>query len=187
MKPTWQALKAEFHRIVPEKTTSFNSPATEQELQNLETNLGCILPDDFKNYLRVFNGQIDHNPLVAYHSFLSTSNLLAHWQMLMDIFGNEPAIAHVKENKVKPVLWLAKWIPFAKNEDGSSQLCIDLNPGKNGVYGQIILLHFGQDLTLDDVVISNSFAEFSHELLHRLQTEQYTLEEGDINFDDYWV
>jgi cell wall assembly regulator SMI1 len=112
---------------------------------------------------------------------------LAHWQMLMDNWSNEPPIAHIKENKVKPMFWVAKWIPFAENEGGSSQLCIDLNPGKNGIYGQVLQLRFGQDLEADEVVIANSFREFSHELLKRLQTGDFVIEDDNINFEDFWI
>jgi cell wall assembly regulator SMI1 len=190
MKTTWQAIKGELSRIAPHKAASLNRPAMEQELQDVETKLDCILPDDFKDYLRIFNGQkeVDYlNPLFAYQSFLSTSNLLTHWQMLMDNWSNEPPIAHIKENKVKSMFWTAKWIPFAENEGGSSQLCIDLNPGKNGIYGQVLQLHFGQDLEADEVVIANSFSEFSQELLKRLQTGNFMIEDDYINFEDYWI
>lgn len=67
-------------------------------------------------------------------------------------------------------------------------LVIDLNPGINGTYGQILQLWAGQDLEDDEVVVAGSFEEFSEKILEYLQKEKMTIsDENIIEFDDFWL
>lgn len=155
----------------PEIAASVNPPADAEAIAALESRLGVSLPEAFKAYLATMDGQ---NALGDLHGFVGDDRLLpiaeiiALMDQMSDLFGDEEPLAHIKENKVRPVLWDPLWVPFGAF-DGAPRLILDLHPGSNGTVGQVVQTWPGADLESDDLVIAASFADFSADLLRDLK------------------
>lgn len=189
MQNSWTQIKEILSRISNNIGNSFNKPASNDEIVLLETVLKQTLPDSFKDYLLTFNGQRDDNYntfFIGYNCLLSIDRIIETWKMQMDLFGEEDKIDWIKENKVLPVIWDKGWIPFTDFE-ANTRIAIDLNPGKNGTYGQIIQIWPGQDLETDNIVIAESFENFSKEILKRLIDNNYEYKDQAITFADNWI
>jgi cell wall assembly regulator SMI1 len=84
-------------------------------------------------------------------------------------------------------LWDNLWIPFAEF-NASSRLILDLNAGKNGQNGQVILLYPGVDTESDEMVVAISFDNFGKEFLRRLKNNEFEIDDGNsIQFADRWI
>ncbi|MCP3684750.1 MAG: molybdenum cofactor biosysnthesis protein MoeA, partial [bacterium] len=59
MKETWDQIEEFLKKHVPSVIETLNNPATEEELCQLEAEIGNTLPKDFRDYLLVHNGQDD--------------------------------------------------------------------------------------------------------------------------------
>lgn len=181
----WQQIIQEIVKINPAIQDSLNPPATPAQIQQLTDFFGVALPDSFKDYLRVCNGQ-NHQDyqhlLLGYQAFLSVEEILEMAKMQYDLFGDEPSIDFLTENKIQPVYWDKKWIAFTDYE-ASNRLVIDFHAGKNGLNGQILQLSPEADLQADETVISVSFDEFSQKILATLQAQDYHLNDDVIEID----
>lgn len=184
----WRTILQEINRIV-NRNREVNKPATIEEIKYLEKSLEINLPDSFKNYLLIFNGQPNGDneilPLIGYNNFLSIEEIIKTWNMMNELFADEEPIDWVNENKIKPVIWSSKWIPFTDFE-GSPRLVIDLDPGKNGAIGQIFCCYPGMDYEAAELV-SDSFEGFSNEILYRLKQNIVDLDDGIIGFTDNFI
>ncbi|QAV19438.1 SMI1/KNR4 family protein [Paenibacillus chitinolyticus] len=107
-------------------------PAAEEEIQRLERTLQVTLPTAFRDYLSIMNGQHDEIPFIGYNCFLSIADIIETWSMMNELFEDEEQVDWVNEDRIKPVIWSNKWIPFTDFE-ASSRLILDLDPGKNGI------------------------------------------------------
>lgn len=176
----WQQIHHELSIISPEIGASFNHGATEAQLIELEKMIGQTLPEDFKDYLRLFNGQNNQDILfVGYNSLLSIEKIIAFYQMKMDLFADEPPIDWITVNKIQPMIWDKGWLPFADFE-ASNQLVLDLNPAQSGTFGQIISMSSGIDYQSDEIVVATDFREFSEQILALLKAKNFILQEGII-------
>ncbi len=161
-----------------------NPPATTKEIDDLETMLGVALPPAFKDYLLVLNGQKYENlPLLGYNYFLSINDIIKTWSMMNELFEDEDPIDWVVEDKIKPLYWSEKWIPFTDFE-ASKRLILDFNPGKSGIVGQIFFYQPGMDY---QEIVASSFDEFTAEILSRLNQKEYSVDEEVIEFEDIYI
>ncbi|MCL1791255.1 MAG: SMI1/KNR4 family protein [Peptococcaceae bacterium] len=193
VKEIWGKISGQIKIISPKTHSTLNVPATKEELDSLSQALNTQLPSGFCEYLSSFNGQnsggaygFEHNyPFLGYNYFLPVQRILETWQMMNNLFEDEPPIDWIKENKIKPVIWSPLWIPFTDYE-ASRQLILDLGPGKNGTYGQVFALFPGMDYEGEeeeyDVIIASSFEEFSNHILKRLSAKEFSLEDDIIKF-----
>lgn len=186
MKNIWKEIKKEMEQISPKIYNSLNKPASKTEIDFLEKELNLILPESFKDYLSVCNGQ-NHNQVtcfIGYNPFLTITEIISDWKMMNGLFLEDKPIDFITENKVKPLIWSDKWIPFS-NFESSNRLIIDLNSGKNGIDGQIIGLYTGCDLEANDIVISESFEEFGLKVLKTLKNREFEMEDGVLECE--WI
>ncbi|WP_289136953.1 SMI1/KNR4 family protein [uncultured Brevibacillus sp.] len=178
----WDNILKQIQTISQPIFSTVNPPATEDEITLLENTLAVQLPMCFRNYLSMFNGQQEQEPFIGYNSFLSIPAIIETWSMMNDLFEDEEQVDWIDEDRIKPLIWSKKWIPFTDFE-GSTHLILDLDPGKNGVSGQIFKYHSGMSY---QKVIANSFEEFSNEILKRLQANRITYTDGVITFEDLY-
>jgi len=188
MNETWLQIGKILSAIAPEIAQTLNLPASQDQVSSLEQRLDVSLPESFKSYLLTFDGQhLDYlMPLLGYNCFLSIKEIIEFWEMQVSTFEDEEIISHLTENKVKPMFWNKKWIPISDFE-ASNRLILDLDPGKNGLSGQIIKHYPGVDLESNEIVVANSFDEFSKEILKRLSENKFKINDGVIEFDDYLI
>ena len=181
----WQKIQQSLLAIVPSIGESFQKPAEESQIKALEDAVTQPLPESFKEYLRTFNGQAQSdspNYFMGYNLLLPTDEIIETYQMLVEDFEGESIADELNPNKIQPVLWDKGWIPFTDFE-ATTRICIDLNPATNGVKGQVIMLYPGIDYQSDEVVLANSFEEFTQKIWNILDAKDYSFEEGIIEQD----
>ena len=181
----WQKIQQSLFAIAPTIGESFQKPAEESQIKALEDAVAQPLPESFKEYLRTFNGQMQSdspNYFMGYNLLLPTDEIIETYQMLVEDFEGESIADELNPNKIQPVLWDKGWIPFTDFE-ATTRICIDLNPATNGVKGQVIMLYPGIDYQSDEVVLANSFEEFTQKIWNILDAKDYSFEEGIIEQD----
>ena len=181
----WQKIQQSLLAIVPSIGESFQKPAEESQIKALEDAVAQPLPESFKEYLRTFNGQAQSDSphyFMGYNLLLPTDEIIETYRMLVEDFERESIADELNPNKIQPVLWDKGWIPFTDFE-ATTRICIDLNPATNGVKGQVIMLYPGIDYQSDEVVLANSFEEFTQKIWNILDAKDYSFEEGIIEQD----
>lgn len=181
----WQKIQQSLFAIAPSIGESFQKPAEESQIKALEDAVAQPLPESFKEYLRTFNGQAQSdspNYFMGYNLLLPTDEIIETYRMLVEDFEGESIADELNPNKIQPVLWDKGWIPFTDFE-ATTRICIDLNPATNGVKGQVIMLYPGIDYQSDEVVLANSFEEFTQKIWNILDAKDYSFEEGIIEQD----
>ena len=181
----WQKIQQSLLAIAPSIGESFQKPAQENQIKALEDVVAQPLPESFKEYLRTFNGQTQSDSphyFMGYNLLLPTDEIIETYQMLVEDFEGESIADELNPNKIQPVLWDKGWIPFTDFEV-TTRICIDLNPAANGVKGQVIMLYPGIDYQSDEVVLANSFEEFTQKIWNILDAKDYSFEEGIIEQD----
>jgi cell wall assembly regulator SMI1 len=189
----WTEIVNQVAALSPRVVASVNPPATADAIVALERRVGAPLPDDFKQYLALMDGQNDlgrDHPLIGFNRLLPVAHIIEAIDMQRFHFGDEDRIEWITENKIQPVMWDSRWVPFSDFE-GSPRLILDLHPGRNGAYGQVWQNWPGRDLEDDGTVIAPTFAEFSAELLRRLTTRSVVVDDdGILSFargGHYWL
>jgi cell wall assembly regulator SMI1 len=181
----WTEIVNQIVALSPGVLATVNPPATADAIDALERRIGAPLPDDFKQYLAVMNGQNDlgrDHPLIGFNRFLSISDIIETMDMQRFHFGYEDRIEWMTENKIQPVMWDSRWVPFSDFE-GSPRLILDLHPGRNGTCGQVWQDWPSRDREDDGTVIAPTFAAFSTELLRRLTTRNVAVDDdGRLSF-----
>ena len=181
----WQKIQQSLLAIAPSIGKSFQKPAEESQIKALEDAIVQPLPESFKEYLRTFNGQAQSDSphyFMGYNLLLPTDEIIETYQMLVEDFEGESIADELNPNKIQPVLWDKGWIPFTDFE-ATTRICIDLNPATNGVKGQVIMLYPGIDYQSDEIVLANSFEEFTQKIWNILDAKDYSFEEGIIEQD----
>lgn len=131
--------------------------ASEAAIQRAEKALGVALPDDFRaSYKRHDGGGSEY--ILEGREFLSLEGIVRQWRIWKDLYdsgtfedtNSEPA------RGVKDDWWNPKWIPFTYDGSGNHH-CIDLDPGKGGRLGQVILMWHDSE---ERPVEAKSFSDF---------------------------
>lgn len=133
----WKDIESWFKENAPIILDSLGDGASDQQINEFETSIGTMLPNDYKESLRIHNGD------VYFHSYnyLSIDRALKKWSMMTELNqdgtfeGNE--VEGAERGLIQNAWWHSKWIPFAE-DSGGNMLCIDMAPGINGTKGQII-------------------------------------------------
>jgi cell wall assembly regulator SMI1 len=171
----WKKFVGWLEENAPELLATMQKGAKEKELEDLEKHLGAALPQDFKTYLRLCNGQESNSEAMFYGGeLLSIREIKNVWDIWKEHSTNGVFDQNVAEAGVgvHEVWWDTSWIPFLLTETGDNE-CIDLNPAKNGTRGQIIKVwHDDQERR----VSHKSFTAWLEDLIDQIET-------GNIVFD----
>jgi len=158
---------------------TLNNPASQHDLEQLESSIGQELPKDFKEFYSIHNGQKwTHLNLFDGDRLLPLDEILQEWNtwnsVLPDInevtqkqFG-EP-VTSTPELGIKNDWWNKSWIPVTSNGCGDNY-CIDLDPTNEGTKGQIIrMLHDDANREL----IASSFSAWISKYVDDLESGVY--------------
>lgn len=179
MKKSWQKIEGWININHPTMIETLNLGATNQELFHLETILGNRLPEDFKAFLSIHNGQTwTHLKLFNGDRLLAIEDIINDWTswntVLPDIdtdcksmFGE--AAKSSPQKGIKDDWWNPSWVPITSDGSGDS-FCIDLDPTSEGTIGQIIrMYHDDPERTL----VSSSFSEWIYNYIEDLENNVY--------------
>jgi cell wall assembly regulator SMI1 len=179
MKDLWEALERWAGAQIPELVQGFRPEATDKRLDALERHVGFRLPEDFRRFYRVHDGQAEGAPGLIYGMPLLPLEALARrWDEWAEIAAtwtdNEFEVCKAGA-KIRPVFAIRGWLPFA-HDWGGNHLGLDLDPDREGVPGQVI--NFGRD-EQEKYMIASSFRGFVSWLVHLLQAGNFRISRTD--------
>lgn len=142
MRREWERLEHWLSANWPDGLADLNPPATDEEIADLQTQLGVTLPPDVIEFLKVHNGQGNRaGGLLDNSEFLSTHAIVDQWKVWKGLLdsGDFNGITSNPEKGIRSDWWNPKWIPITHN-GGGDHYCIDLAPADGGVVGQVITM-----------------------------------------------
>lgn len=178
---TLTAIKTLLANEYPELNASLNPPATEADISRLETTTGLTLPDELKQLYRLHNGESGDAGLFFGLPFISIEEALSEWKVWESLADStatlDSSIISVPSNHIKEQYVNTRYLPISKDYGGNN-IGIDLDPGPDGISGQVI--NFGRD---EDTrhVIASSLGGFLEFILHHVKNNNFTFE---INGDE---
>ena len=124
--------------------------AAQAGIDALEEHLGVQLPEAFRQFLRIHDGQDgqDGAGLFYGNQLLSVTGIRDAWDGWRDLDEDEmnadcaDSMGSEPEGFIKPLYCNRGWIPFA-HDGGGNHIGIDFDPDALGTSGQIIA--FGRD------------------------------------------
>ena len=190
VEDSWQRLEHWLANAAPEILASLRPGCTDAQLGEFEEQVQLSLPEDVKNSFRIHDGQEEYTAagaivgepldslanvcsgLAAYRQLYEDEQQSDHDSGLADRATSFPPGA-IQCEYVTP-----NWIPLG-DWDGNCY-GIDLNPGPNGVMGQVI--NFGRDED-DKYVLALSWAHFLEDVVEELEAGNLSIKrtaEGEV-------
>ena len=174
MEQLWSNIEDWLGQYLPEVLADLNAGCSYEEISELEKCLKCRLPDDFKHCYRRHNGQKGNTSgLFCGLPFLCINELYYQWTAWQELAGEDFATEITGESypygAIKPTYINLQWIPFTHDGSGN-HLGIDLDPGVDGVVGQVI--NFGTDEN-NKFVLAPSLTDFMSWMLVQYRSGNY--------------
>lgn len=142
-----------------------NDPASDQEIDDLNTQLGGRLPVDFLDSLRRHNGTVCWTTKFCDGCLFDAKSLLSTLHEMRGV-AKDLIDANIRDGygddsplntsgSVKSTLWSDDWIPFHATD--WSETCFDFDPDVGGEMGQIISVNWeGNSVS----VVAKNYVEF---------------------------
>ena len=190
MELIWERIKYWMNKNAPQLINLLNTGISDASLIEFEVKLQEKIPEDFKKFYKIHNGQDrDGEYLVDGEELLSIERILEEWNVWKGILDSngfqENGVQYTSEPEkgIKNDWWNNKWIPITY-DGGGNHICIDLDPTEDGKRGQIIRMwHDSPEREL----IANSFKEWIGNYSENLNSGKYIYSEYDggiINKDE---
>lgn len=160
-------------QYLPNADKSFGKNTNTAVLNEINAIVKNKLPEDFINFYSEVNGE--ENPIGSILGF--TLMPLEQIRMEYDHLCNSSYPLNItshSEGVIQEGKYNSMWIPIA-SDAGGSFFALDLDPGVNGVIGQIITIDHESDISY---VVANSFREL---LMDVIPNE---LQGGNFDVDD---
>ncbi len=170
----WRTIEAWLEENHPRVLDQFNPPAPPEAVVAAERAMNVTLPEDYKAFLALHNGQSEFAAMVGMGALLPVEELA---ETHANLFGEDdmevdPALVGAG---VRAVDLSKGWVPITKSARGRDFLCLDLDPAPGGVRGQII------EYIADDSarpLVAKSFADLLSLYFDQAQTGELDLEEN---------
>jgi cell wall assembly regulator SMI1 len=164
---SWERIRAFYpHQIL-------HPGATPAAIAAFEEAIGLVLPDDFKESLRLHDGGDNFWFHSTSGEFLSLAGMLKQWKTYRQAqrqgeYATEDWEASDIEGPIKPVFWNTKRIVVTDNS--GDHWTLDLDPPQDGAYGQI--LDHSHEVGPTQV-LAGSWAELLSQLAVDLENGKY--------------
>ena len=139
----WETLAEQREVRYPEYGFCLNEPASEEELGQVQRQVGQTLPDDVRALYLLADGQSRGEQCLPLFGdgywFLSLDEMASWWQMNLEVHQGEMSAEAMygRQGAVYGYDWHPAWVPLASRERGDS-LVIDFVPTPMGASGQIV-------------------------------------------------
>lgn len=182
MRRLWERIENWYKTNAPELLDVLNSGASEQEIALAEQKLGVSFPDDFRESLKIHNGQDPDAPRFLYgYELLSLSRIVDEWNIWRELLKgghfDDSHEAVEPDEGIKQRWWDVGWIPITADGAGNNY-CLDLAPTPEGNLGQII------DMDHEVVtrsLLAPSFSSWLEGQIAELETGNYELVDGELD------
>ncbi len=162
----------------------FQEGATAQEIFDLEQHLGVTLPDDYKIFLSLCNGQVQPTRMSFYYGYLlSVSEIKQQsdsWKSIVDDDGTFFGETSTPDLGIQNSWWNPLWIPITQTGSGD-HLCLDLAPATGGTVGQIIAIWHDDEYRQ---LVQPSFTEWLKQVLFGLESGHFTYQNDECDVID---
>lgn len=165
-------------------------PATEEEVAELEEDLGYSLPPDLRALYGICNGDNWEDGLFDGHPWFSIDAIndtaagggVEEWTDVALSWEYEPHRTLIRDSDpagaVKRSIMRPGWIPFA-DSTGGDFLAVDMDPGPMGRPGQVIMI--GTHYSSGPLYIADSVTSLLQRLIEALDDATY--ERDDLSYE----
>ena len=127
----------------PDLENRFACGAGKEQIQEFEGLAGAAFPAEYYELYQAVNGENQYMASVLGFELLSIQAAQEEYRVLLDC---PYQVLSAEEGRIKEGEYRRGWIPIA-HDGGGSFILMDLEPGKNGKYGQIITLDREDDIS----------------------------------------
>jgi cell wall assembly regulator SMI1 len=186
MKETWIKIENWLKKNAGQIYESLNEGATDEDFEELEDLIDKKLPEEFKAFYRIHNGQTQSSlGIIDAEELLSIERIMDEWSVWKELYDKGVFDDSVSEadKGVKEDWWNPLWVPITYDGSGN-HYCLDLSPDEGGKKGQIIRIwHDSPEREL----IEDSFSMWVNYFAEELESGEYFFSEefgGIINKED---
>jgi len=133
----WKEIEAWLEKNAPMVMEGLREGANAESILEMTSVFGSNIPQEYLDSLRRHNGEAE----LSDYQYLSTTSLISNASRLCERMKagefSEHEIFDPEAGIIENSWWSKFWIPFAK-DSGANYFCIDLNPGPNGMLGQVL-------------------------------------------------
>jgi len=175
----WQTIATWLADNHPAARGSFRPPADPSAIAEAERALGKTLPDDYRAFLRLHDGQEALGPMVAFCTLLPVAELAPESRSLAELLGEGGFDSSEVDTGIAPVAWDPGWVVIGRFN--RSALVLDLAPAEGGTRGQIFTLHVDDDHRR---IVAASFSDLLARFFREVQDGTIDLEDEDALDED---
>ncbi len=174
----WTKIEAWLNKNAPLIYKSLNAGALDKDFEALEKLVNAKLPEDFKAFYKLHNGQDgDEYAFIESEELLSIEYIINSWNIWKDLDDDNTFSDQYStpDEGIKEEWWNPKWVPFTHDGSGN-HFCLDLDPAEGGTYGQVIRVWYDEE---ERTIEAGSFTLWLKDVLEILESGDY------VYSDDY--
>lgn len=180
MEEVWKRIQLWVGNNAPALSDALFGGVIDEQVKELEEVIEKKLPEDFIESYKLHNGQDpDQDRLVDGEELLSFDRIVDEWKIWKELYDsntfeneNGPLVS-APETGIKNDWWNPAWIPVTYDGCGN-HYCMDLDPGEDGNYGQIIRMWHDSD---ERELVASSFKEWLSVYADDLESGAYCYSE----------
>lgn len=179
MQDIWNRFEAWLDKHANQLLDDLNEGATDAAFEPLERMMGVDMPEDFKEFYKIHNGQFaeSEDRLFGIEELYSIERMIEvrqKWKAKFDA-GEFDDLESEPQDGIRSEWWNPYWLPITGDITGN-HYCVDFAPTRQGKIGQIIrMLHNNPKRKL----VASSFREW-------METYVIELEKGLFNYSSKW-
>lgn len=175
----WEAIRSWLQSNHPHALKGFLAPASEAQIVAAEETLGTALPEDYRQFLAIHNGQDEFAAATMEMTcaLVPVEKMHELRQSYSEVFDEDNVAVEGDINPaIRPVEHSQGWLPIGRSARGRDYVCLDMDPTEKGTKGQVI--RTAVDFN-DHELLAPSFADFLSRFLEDLQSGDSEVDEDD--------
>lgn len=184
MDKLFERIINKLREIYPDIDDELNEGAEDCDIKNAEDKLGVQLPQDFIDFYKIHNGLDTDTGIFYGWAFLSLEDIVSEWENWKELVDSKTfdGIFSEPDDGIKNDWYNLRWIPIG-TDGGGNCICIDFDPDKNGLQGQVIeMWHESAERILN----TSSFKHFIEKYVKDLEEDNLVYDEDFGNIDFPW-